>query len=157
MRKSAPKLVNHVMNEANSLQMLQLRANTLAKLTRAMDSLWPIHFQKQARIANYRDHRLIIEVTNASWLNRLRYEKEFILSSLRKSVLPELSGIDFIINPDLDKLEKKTALEGLITSTHYKLTIESAQLIENLAKNCTAGLKDSLIKLAQHAKKTNNN
>lgn len=158
MRRSTPKSVNYLIGEISSSQTLQLQAVTLAKLERSLKALLPTPLKTICRIANYRHHRLIIEVSNAAWLTRLRYEKESLTLALRQSGLPELSGIDFTINPDLSKQQDQETQKATLSLTNpRKLTIYSAELIENLAKDCKEGLKDTLIKLAQHAKKTNNN
>ena len=54
-------------------------------------ALLPAPLQGKCRAANYRNAILIIEVTNASWMTRLRYEIPSLLSALRKEILPSLS------------------------------------------------------------------
>lgn len=157
MRRSIPKSVNYLVGEISSLRTLQQQAITLTKLERSLKALLPTPLKTICRIANYRHHRLIIEVSSAAGLIRLRYERESLTSALRQTGLPELSGIDFTINPDLSKQRDQEKQKATLLVNPRKLTICSAELIENLAKNCKEGLKDTLIKLAQHAKKTNNN
>lgn len=157
MRRSIPKSINYLVSETSSLRTLQRQAITLAKLEKSLKTLLPTPLKTLCRIANYRHHRLIIEVSNAAWLTRLRYEKESLTLALRQTGLPELSGIDFTINPELSKQQSQEIQKAKSLANPPKLTICSAELIENLAKNCKEGLKDTLIKLAQHAKKTNNN
>lgn len=157
MRKSAPQTVHHVIAQAMTLERLQKKAVLLAQWERAIKSVLPLNLQNVVRLANYRHHRLIIEVASASWLARLRYEQSELLTALRHDILPELSGLEFVINPDLCRpfLEKHLAVT--VQSSQRRLSETSAKLIENLAKECKEGLKDRLIKLAQHGKKTNNN
>lgn len=155
MRKSAPQSLDYLFDETSSLRKVQQRALALAKLNQTVKSLLPTPLQSQCRIANYRHHRLIVEVSSASWLTRLRYEQQKLLSTLRTTVLPALSAIDFVINPTLN-IDRYILHSGdpQNSSKHKaerQLSHTSAEMLLTLAENSPEKLKQTLLKLAQHA------
>ncbi|WP_392566385.1 DciA family protein [Utexia brackfieldae] len=156
MRKSAPQTFDSLLDDVSSLKKVQERAIALTKLNQTLKSLLPLSLQKQCRAANYRQHRLIVEVSSASWLTRLRYEQEKLLLAFRQSILPGLAAIDFIINPNLNTATLMARSDDPQPPTSYQpkrqLSQNSAQMLEVLAENCPDNLKQQLMKLAQHAK-----
>lgn len=158
MCNNHPKSLNVLLKESNLylkvLQTIQQRAQKLIKLNKTIISLIPIELKAWCRIANYRQHILILEVTNASRKARLSYELPTLLLTLRNTVLPSLSSIDIIINPSLSSKNSKNCL--LIQKTTKKpqkqiiskLSKESAKAICNLAKRSPKKLKKKLEQLA---------
>ncbi|MCO6523449.1 MAG: DUF721 domain-containing protein [Candidatus Schmidhempelia sp.] len=161
MRKSAPQSLDRLFDEKNSLHKVQQRAVALAKLNQALKSLLPTPLQAQCRAANYRQHRLIVEVSSASWLTRLRYEQEKLLSTLRKTILPALSSIEFVINPTLNTQRHILHSHHTEDTSNHRierqLSRASADMLLSLAENSPEKLKQTLLKLAQHANQTNKN
>lgn len=157
MRKSMPLAVNYVLDQTHSLEEIVQKAILLARWERALKSFLAVNLHSVVRLANYRNQRFVIEVASGAWLTPLRQQQTEILTMLRQNILPELSGLDFIVNPDLytKHVTEKETFPKL--EANRRLSNISAVLIESLAKNCHDGLKDKLIKLAQHGKKTNNN
>lgn len=118
MRDSHPQPLSDVLDDSlskntsdakGSLQAIQRTAKAILQLNRTVKSLLPAEMKPMCRVANYRNHILIIEVANASWLNRMNYEKPNIVSALRSTILPSLSSIDIRINPVLMTKKDKIA------------------------------------------------
>ncbi|MBJ2109455.1 DUF721 domain-containing protein [Proteus terrae] len=157
MRDSYPQSLEKIFIELegsnkSTLQLIQQRATILLKLNRAVMALLPVPLRDKCRVANYRSAILIIEVANASWLTRLRYETPSLLSALRQEILPSLSSIDIKINPSLGiKQEKRSLISSLKEQDPIKrrhLSLESAQSLKYLAEKSPKKLKERLERLA---------
>ncbi|HGJ5858288.1 MAG TPA: DUF721 domain-containing protein [Arsenophonus nasoniae] len=158
MRDSYPQSLNILLKEnnhdSNTLQTIQQRAQALIKLNNTVISLLPIELKAWCRVANYRQHILILEVTNASRKARLSYELPTLLSTLRNTILPSLSSINIMINPSLSSKNSKNCLSihqiAIKPSKQIisKLSKESAKTIRNLAKRSPKKLKEKLERLA---------
>lgn len=157
MRDSYPQSLEKIFIELegsnkSTLQLIQQRATILLKLNRAVMALLPVPLRDQCRVANYRNAILIIEVANASWLTRLRYETPSLLSALRQEILPSLSSIDIKINPSLGvKQEKRSLISSLKEQEPKKkrhLSLESAQSLKYLAEKSPKKLRERLERLA---------
>ncbi|WGL97660.1 DciA family protein [Arsenophonus sp. aPb] len=158
MRDSYPQSLNILLKEnnhdSNTLQTIQQRAQALIKLNNTVISLLPVELKAWCRVANYRQHILILEVTNASRKARLSYELPTLLSTLRNTILPSLSSINIMINPSLSSKNSKNCLSiqqiAIKPSKQIisKLSKESAKTIRNLAKRSPKKLKEKLERLA---------
>ncbi|MBG2800786.1 DUF721 domain-containing protein [Proteus sp. DFP240708] len=157
MRDSYPQSLEKIFIELegsnkSTLQLIQQRATILLKLNRAVMALLPVPLRDKCRVANYRNAILIIEVANASWLTRLRYETPSLLSALRQEILPSLSSIDIKINPSLGvKQEKRSLISSLKEQEPKKkrhLSLESAQSLKYLAEKSPKKLRERLERLA---------
>ncbi len=157
MRDSYPQSLEKIFIELegsnkSTLQLIQQRATILLKLNRAVMALLPVPLRDKCRVANYRNAILIIEVANASWLTRLRYETPSLLSALRQEILPSLSSIDIKINPSLGiKQEKRSLISSLKEQEPTKrryLSLESAQSLKYLAEKSPKKLRERLERLA---------
>lgn len=153
MRNSEPQLLNNLF-KANSLLSIQERGYALSVLNNLLTKLLPESLAQQCRVANYRQSILVIEVSSASWLTRLRYEQEELRSRLRKNGLTGLSSFQFKVNPEL--IQNKYILHS---NSHdlfkRQMTPQSAEILLTLANNSSPKLKNSLTKLADHATKSN--
>ncbi|KLU18655.1 hypothetical protein ABE79_10200 [Proteus mirabilis] len=157
MRDSYPQSLEKIFIELegsnkSTLQLIQQRATILLKLNRAVMALLPVPLRDKCRVANYRNAILIIEVANASWLTRLRYETPSLLSALRQEILPSLSSIDIKINPSLGiKQEERSLISSLKEQAPIKrrhLSLESAQSLKYLAEKSPKKLREKLERLA---------
>ncbi|WWO98767.1 MAG: DciA family protein [Candidatus Dasytiphilus stammeri] len=143
MRYSSPHTIENILKNANDHSMLQLvqkKAIELINLDYALKEELPLHFHPWCRVANLRQHILIIETANANWLTYLRYQQPILLSILQAKILPTLVGINVIINPSLG-----------ITSNCYQNPSE-----QHINKNRTIS-KTSAIILRNVARKTPDN
>lgn len=163
MRDSQPvsleSLLESGTKDNNTLKSIQQRAVVLLKLNRAVLALLPAMLKPHCRVANYRKQLLILEVSNAAQMTRLRYELPALRSALRREILPSLSAIDIKINPSLMK-SSSTGLPGGDKSSNSdtrgqktaergrKLSVESASSLKALAQRSPEKLRKKLEKLA---------
>ncbi|OCG06627.1 hypothetical protein A9G13_10205 [Gilliamella sp. wkB178] len=153
MRLNEPQKLATLLTQDSSLSQIKERTFALYKLAILVNDLLPHALNQQCRVANYRQGILIIEVSSANWLTRLKYEQENIISVLRKRILPSLSSIQYQINPDITvhSLEVVNHLSKKSKSFNF-ITTESASFLYALAEDAPDKLKKQLIKLANHAK-----
>ncbi|RUT65041.1 hypothetical protein CKG00_00490 [Morganella morganii] len=163
MRDSQPvsleSLLESGTRDNNTLKSIQQRAVVLLKLNRAVLALLPAMLKPHCRVANYRKQLLILEVSNAAQMTRLRYELPALRSALRREILPSLSSIDIKINPSLMKSSStglpggdknsNSAIRGQKTAEPgRKLSAESANALKALAQRSPEKLRKKLEKLA---------
>lgn len=154
MRDSRPLLLDTLFSDANLLRDLQQRAIALLKLNNAVKGLLPKAMHEHFRVANYRQSVLVLEVANASWLTRLRYEQPALLTALRHEILPSLASIDIKINPSLStKTQHSIAFRPFQPEENdgkpvRTLSLQSAEQLRGLASKSTGKLKERLERLA---------
>lgn len=154
MRNGQPESLTALLKNT-SLLTIKERSEALSKLNELLAKLLPEILNQQCKVVNYRQGVLIIAVSSASWLTRLRYEQETLRSQLRQNGLRGLSSIQFKIDPVLNS--QRTILHSPAPPLyHRRLTQQSAQSLLSLAENCPTSLKKRLIELAKHAVKTDN-
>ncbi|MFZ4833495.1 DUF721 domain-containing protein [Rouxiella sp. Mn2063] len=163
MRNSRPQLLDILFDDASAadkspLRVVQQRAAALLKLNRAVKSLLPAPMQSCCRVANYRQGVLVLEVANASWMMRLRYEQPALLSALRGQILPSLSSIDIRINPSLmakmENISQNTSKSNQSASEKTpvrQLSEQSAEELRGLASRSPEKLRKALERLANLA------
>ncbi len=147
MRHSYPKLLetlcdNHLITDQVILYNIKKRALALLKLNRAVQHFLPAQLHPWCRVRNVRQGVLILEVANASWMMRLRYEQSILLSTLKEKILPSLSSIDIKIYPGLiqagNNQSKNATPSALLPRLNHKNTMELSELAlsspENLRK-----------------------
>ncbi|MWP49748.1 MULTISPECIES: DUF721 domain-containing protein [unclassified Gilliamella] len=153
MRYNEPQMLTSIVTHASCLSKIQDRTNALKTLSKVVSDLLPLPLSEQCRVANYRQGILILEVSTASWLTRLKYEQSNLISEIRKTVLPSLSSIQYLINPNisarLSQRQSQTSKSSLAPSV---MTAKSSMILYALAENAPNKLKKQLIKLANHAK-----
>ncbi|QIQ20362.1 DUF721 domain-containing protein [Zophobihabitans entericus] len=154
MRSSTPQSLENLISDDSSLKAIQQRAIALMKIEQEVKKHLPEQLRAACRVANYRNYVLIIEVSSAGWLTRLRYEQEKLLSNLRQSLLPSISSISYVINPELQTV--KHIMQNTQLEKERTLSPQSAAILEEIAKNSPARLQTQLLKLAKHAKKSDN-
>ena len=160
MRDSRPQSLDTLLDDNAAadgiLKNVQQRAVALLRLDRAVQALLPTPLQTFCRVANFRQGVLVLEVANASWLMRLRYEQSRLLSALRGEILPSLSSIDTRINPDLMRqcgknAQLNTASQLAQEAKAREVTVTrslSAQQLRWLASQSPEGLRKKLERLA---------
>ena len=160
MRDSRPQSIENFFDQAqdkSTLQYVQQRATALNKLNRTVKSILPAQLHPWCRVANFRQGILVIEIANASWLMRLRYEQSSLLSALRAQILPSLTSIDIRINPSLAAKGGKIAQENSTQTKETEkppvrqLSEQSAELLRSVASQSPEKLKKILERLASRA------
>lgn len=153
MRYNEPQMLLSILSQRTWLSEIKERTLVLSKLADVIDELLPSLLKLQYRIANYRQGVLVLEVSSASWLTRLKYEQSNLLSGIRKQMLPSLSSIQYKINPDISSQHSKMINDSSKDATIIRvLNPQSAIYLYALAESAPDKLKKQLIKLANHAK-----
>lgn len=158
MHDRSPRSLSFLFKKALSikespLHNIQQYALVLLKLNRTVKSLLPAPLHLWCRVANIQQGILVLEVANASWMMRLRYEHSMLLSTLQAEILPSLSSINMRINPRLMVSREHIAKNKL----QYKplrryLSQESAKIIIELASYSPNKLRTILERLSELAK-----
>lgn len=160
MRDSRPQSIEKLFDEtqsSGSLQQIQQRAMALNKLNKAVRALLPSQLHPWVRVANYRQGILVLEVANASWMMRLRYEQPALLSALRAQIIPSLTAIDISINPSLAgkaaRVEQENRTPGSSGQKNMgcQLSSDSAAALRSVAERSPEKLKKILERLASLA------
>ncbi|WP_075182221.1 DUF721 domain-containing protein [Pantoea sp. 1.19] len=158
MRSSRPHSLEHLFDETQDksiLRQVQQRAGVLVRLNRAVQGLLPATLHPWVRVANYRQGILVLEVANASWMMRLRYEQSALLSALRAEILPSLAAIDIRINPALAAKGEPTAQESSSQAekkvAKRQLSAASAQSLRDVAERSPEKLRRIIERLASRA------
>lgn len=161
MRGSYPQPINELLNNAvessyhTSLSKIKQRALMLLKLNHTINTLLPVSLRPWCRVVNLRHNILVLETANASWMMRLLYEQNKLLSTLRTQILPALSAIDIRINPMMmtikmgfNNINNQARVNLLSTDNPHKLSKQGAILLRSLAKHREGKLKKTLKQLA---------
>ena len=127
------------------LGFIQKKVNELKKINQLWQVEVPPPLSQYSRIANFRDHCLVVEIDSAAWATRLRY----LLPDLSKKLsqypdLHTLKQIEWYIQPPFYSLtEKKQRTPAL--------TVANAQLLRAIAENTKVeSLKIALARLANN-------
>ncbi|WP_202112714.1 DUF721 domain-containing protein [Gilliamella sp. Pas-s95] len=146
-------MLSSILSQESCLSEIKDRTFALSKLSNIVDELLPSLLKQQCRVANYRQGVLVLEVSSASWLTRLKYEQSNLISEIRKNILPSLSSIQYKINPNIStKLSQCHCQASKLSLLSSVMTPKSAMFLYALAENAPDKLKKQLIKLANHAK-----
>ncbi|KZN58201.1 hypothetical protein N473_05515 [Pseudoalteromonas luteoviolacea CPMOR-1] len=143
----APKWSNKLSNYVEKAQDI---AALQAPLNKA---LGPI-LSKKCRVSNYHQGTLCIEAASATLATRLGYLKMEILSEFRQSGFHDCSQVKITTNPEAQqRLAQRTVSSQNKPAKQHKLSESTAEQLTMLAESAPEGLKERLLKLAQHAKK----
>lgn len=163
MRGSYPQPIYKLLNNAAEssdqtfLSQIKQRALMLLKLNHTINTLLPVSLRPWCRVVNLRHNILVLETANASWMMRLLYEKNKLLSTLRTQILPSLSAIDIRINPMMMTIKREfynkninnpARVNWLRTDNPHKFSTQGAILLRRVAKNSEGKLKKTLKRLA---------
>ena len=153
MRDNEPKVLTSLLSQGALLSKIKERSIALNQLSKVIDELLPTPLNQQYRIANYRQGVLILEVSSASWLTRLKYEQSNLLSGIRQKILPSLSSIQYKINPTIaTNYSQSVILSAKNVKISNVISKQTAIYLNAVAEQAPDKLKKQLIKLANHAK-----
>ena len=153
MRDNEPKVLTSLLSQGALLSKIKDRTIALSQLTKVIDELLPTPLNQQYRVANYRQGVLILEVSSASWLTRLKYEQGNLLSGIRQKILPSLSSIQYKINPTIaTNYSQSVILSDKNVKISNVISKQTAIYLNAIAEQAPDKLKKQLIKLANHAK-----
>ncbi|WP_279085102.1 DUF721 domain-containing protein [Gilliamella apis] len=153
MRDNEPKVLTSLLSQGALISKIKERTVALSQLTKVIDELLPTPLNQQYRVANYRQGVLILEVSSASWLTRLKYEQSNLLSGIRQKILPSLSSIQYKINPNIaTNYSQSVILSDKNVKISNVISKQTAIYLNAVAEQAPDKLKKQLIKLANHAK-----
>jgi hypothetical protein len=153
MRYNEPQMLGAIVEQTSCLSKIQDRTNALRKLSKVINDLLPPLLKPHYRVANYRQGILILEVSSASWLTRMKYEQSNLLSGIREKILPSLSSIQYKINPMIATGHLKSVnFSEKSAKINSVITLQTAIYLNSVAEQAPEKLKKQLIKLANHAK-----
>lgn len=153
MRDNEPKMLTSLLSQGALLSQIKERTLALNQLTKVIDELLPAPLNQQYRVANYRQGILILEISSANWLTRIKYEQSNLISGIRQKILPSLSSIHYKINPTIATNNSQLVnFSNKNVKINNVITIQTAIYLNALAEQAPEKLKKQLIKLANHAK-----
>ncbi|TSJ90527.1 DUF721 domain-containing protein [Gilliamella apicola] len=153
MRDNEPKVLTSLLSQGALLSKIKERTVALSQLTKVIDELLPTPLNQQYRVANYRQSVLILEVSSANWLTRIKYEQSNLISGIREKILPSLSSIQYKINPTIaTNYSQSVNLSDNNVKIENVLSKQTAIYLNVVAEKAPDKLKKQLIKLANHAK-----
>lgn len=138
MKNNYPKSLDILLTEykfkSHILQNIKQHSKNLIKINNIVLNLLPKKLKKWCHIANYRQKILILEVGNASRKIRIHYEIPRLIFKLRNSILPSLSTIEIIINPEIFIEEKTHSIQKNIFNKSNLIQIKKIKKIINQTK-----------------------
>lgn len=153
MRDNEPKVLTSLLSQGALLSKIKERTVALSQLTKVIDKLLPTPLNQHYRVANYRQSVLILEVSSANWLTRIKYEQSNLISGIREKILPSLSSIQYKINPTIaTNYSQSVNLSDNNVKIENVLSKQTAIYLNVVAEKAPDKLKKQLIKLANHAK-----
>ena len=153
MRDNEPKVLTSLLSQGALLSKIKERTVALSQLTKVIDELLPTPLNQHYRVANYRQSVLILEVSSANWLTRIKYEQSNLISGIREKILPSLSSIQYKINPTIaTNYSQSVNLSDNNVKIENVLSKQTAIYLNVVAEKAPNKLKKQLIKLANHAK-----
>jgi hypothetical protein len=133
------------------------KSQEMAKLQQCLENAIGPVLSKKSRVANYRHGTLVIETASATLATRLNYLKMEILSQFRQAGMVDCAQVKITTNPDAQqRLTPPSVLNKTESTTGNKrqMSSQTAQQLQELAKNAPPSLQTKLLKLATHAQTT---
>lgn len=133
-------------HHAKGFSGLLYRAQYIAKIQQQFFFLLPADLQPHVQVANAENHRLVLQVTNASWGTLLRYEIPALLEACEDTpALQHIQLIEFFIKPS-----DNTPLHPKATRRLKPISKNNANALQAVAKYITDPLlKKSLERLGK--------
>ena len=153
MYHNKSEILTSIFARNSILLQIQEKINIFSKLTDVINELLPSSLTQHYRVANYRQSVLILEVSSANWLTRIKYEQSNLISGIREKILPSLSSIQYKINPTIaTNYSQSVNLSDNNVKIENVLSKQTAIYLNVVAEKAPDKLKKQLIKLANHAK-----
>lgn len=100
----------------NILKFIKKHCKKLIKINNFVLNFLPVKLKTFCRVANYKKKTLILEVKNSIIKTKINYQVPELILKLRENILPNLSSIKIIINPDFffkkNKKNKKNSIRS---------------------------------------------
>lgn len=159
LQKESPEDTSeYLLSQPVKIKNIAQHAFALFKLNTVVKELLSPVLQPWCRVAHYRQNILVLEVANASWMTRLRYEQPHLLSALRKQILPSLGSISIRINPDLildaDNIKHQFEVIPKKSDSGLQLSAKTAEALIALSRKGSKKLGIALRRLAGSARRS---
>lgn len=147
-RSRKPKPVSLLLKKSG----LQHNTCLTSKLNSLLQSYLKQHNIPDCRIGSLQNGSLLIESPDATWLLRLQFMRNELLTLLRQEV-PGLLNIKFKVNPRLKQAAKKTENKPQkAIKRASKMPADVAQSLLALAEDADPALQAALRSLAKYSK-----
>ncbi|WP_086480655.1 DciA family protein [Oceanospirillum sanctuarii] len=143
------KRLNEIINKENTLlAKLFHKADVLQQLDTDITSLLPTTFAGKAKVANINRREVIIHITTAALLTRLRLQQRQVMQKINQRFSwAQIEKVTIKVRPE--KIQKE-ALVRPKPNRSEQIALE----VELAAEQCSdISLKESLSKLASHIRK----
>ncbi|QJC38493.1 hypothetical protein GJU05_00710 [Enterobacteriaceae endosymbiont of Donacia fulgens] len=156
MRNNKLLLINKIFqkNKYSSytkiLYKIYTHTDILIKIKNCIKKYLPIELHNLYNVNNFKNHILIIETYNASYMIRFLSEKSNLLYFLKKNIIPSLKKIDIKINP---LFFKKNFINNHTNNKYIPkknvLSKYSTKLLLNIAKQSSKKLSYTIKKFVK--------
>lgn len=147
-RSRQPKPVSSFLKQ----NRLQHDTSLITKLNSLLQSYLKQHNIEDCRVGNLQNGSLLIEIPNATWLIRLKFMQNELLTLLRQQV-PGLLNIKFKVNPTLKPLNyKPRKAPKKEIKRAAKIPHDVALSFLALAEDADPALRAALRSLAKYSK-----
>ena len=147
-RTRKPKPVSFLLKKSG----LQHNTSLITKLDSLLQSYLKQHNIQDCRIGNLQNGSLLIEIPNATWLIRLQFMRNELLTQLRQQV-PGLLNIKIKVNPRLKQAtDKPKNPPQKVIKRASKMPNDVAQSFLSLAEDADPALQAALRSLAKYSK-----
>jgi len=140
---------------SGTLAQIAKKTNSLSQLADIVRQTCPDLPEEVWQIANFRENKLVIEVNNAIWGQRLQFERMKIAQQLAHVTDNLFTHIEIKVAPYRSK-KSYPQVNAEQQKTQFISHNTAAQLTE-VAENAPQGLKEKLQKLASLANKNKDN
>ncbi|WP_371373553.1 DUF721 domain-containing protein [Thalassotalea aquiviva] len=151
--KDPQDLTKLLENASSSLADFSNKTNSLKILTNIVRQICPDLPENAWQIANFHNDLVVIEANSPVWGQRLQFERNNIASQLETQTNGIFNKIEIKINPFTNR--RAPIIKPQTEKLKHMSDASSAQIAE-VAKNAPPGLKEKLLKLAQHANRNKN-
>lgn len=146
--KDPEDLTNLLKQTSGTLANFSSKATSLKILADIIHQSCPDLPENSWQVANFRDDLVIIEAKSPVWGQRLQFERNNIAQKLLTQTKGIFSKIEIKINPYGSRREVKQPIQKPLKH----MSQSSADHINSVAENAPPGLKEKLLKLANHVK-----
>lgn len=152
-----PQLASNLLKKESKedpLNNILAVAHNLRDLEQIVTKYLPDAFEHRFQVSSYKDHKLVILCSSASWSSKLRFHTKHLSSKLKNHhELSDLKEICILTNlraVTLKKIPKRRLPKAkMISAKNRDLLIETAEMESNRQ------LSDALRRLAKHAYPSN--
>lgn len=147
-------------SSGGTLAQIASKTNSLTLLADIVSEICPDLPADVWHIANFRQNILVIEVNSSIWSQRLQFERMNISRALSEATQGQMNQIEIKVAPYRNKTQVNVQNPPLNDAknltpqkTNNKISQQTAEQLEDLAKSAPPALQKTLQRLAAGAKK----